>query len=149
MLASGLADDGAGPKFNKATLFSWLMFLVRSAVSENRSPSASDLQTFLAFFEDMRRSAGFDLQRSTHLVAGCAPASRLFAIYETRSSARVADVSSVILRDAVIWLTYQDISGARFAGLERLRAAFDHIDAGTEDDVLARRLIENGWGQLR
>ena len=144
----GLSEQHRGLKFNKATLFSWLIFLVRGTLSGNRGISSNDLGKFLESFEAMRESAA-DTKRSTYLVANCLPVSRLVSIYETRSSARVADVSSVILRDAVIWLAYQELSQESFAGLERLRGAFTSTEPPTEDDAFARRLLDNGWGQLR
>ncbi len=36
VLGSGLKRASWAPKFNKATLFSWLIFLARAAVSGNR-----------------------------------------------------------------------------------------------------------------
>jgi Protein of unknown function DUF262 len=148
-LGSGVKRAAWGPKFNKATLFSWLIFLVRASVAGNYSVLGSGLSEFLPSFEEMRRSVGIDAERASHLVAGCIPAARLFSMYDTRSAARVADVSSVILRDAVIWLAFRDFSQSTFPGFERLRGAFDRADPSTEDDVLARRLVENGWGELR
>jgi hypothetical protein len=149
VLGAALKRASYGPKFNKATLFSWLIFLVRAAVSGNHHAWNGELPGFLPSFEEMRRSAGMDPERGSHLVAGCIPAARIFSIYETRSSARVADVSSVILRDAAIWLAFQDFSKSTFPGMARLRGAFDPADASAEDDILTRRLVENGWGELR
>jgi len=143
------------PKFNKATLFSWLIFLVRGFLSGNLSQPDLDLEGFLSFFEKKSDMALFELEPEGRLVAGLAPAHRLFSIYEIRSSARVADVSSVILRDAVIWLVFEDFhsthqgeNATKLAGLKDLHAAFPSPQATVEDDVLARRLIECGWGNL-
>ena len=85
------------------------------------------------------------------------PADWLFNVYESRSSARVADVSSVLLRDATLWLVFADYVDKEVAGVGRpdidaIRNAFDEkSDMGQlllEDDLIARRLTENGWGRL-
>jgi hypothetical protein len=44
------------PKFNKATTFSWLIFLVRADLRAINEPSARDLAGFLPFFEQFRKS---------------------------------------------------------------------------------------------
>lgn len=144
------------PKFNKATLFSWLIFLVRGLLAGKTSGFDSSLSRFLSSFEEMRSLASIGAAQSERTIAEIAPAGRLFSIYETRSSARVADVSSVILRDAVLWLTFEDFwsSGlgrrdSLLKGLDHLHAAFPRGQKTFEDDVLARRLIEKGWGELR
>jgi hypothetical protein len=138
-------------KFNKATAFSWLMFLVRAKLHGHHLLSTQEFARFLKFFEKARGTAAHDPE-STRLFAGCAPGGRLFSIYESRSSARVADVSSVILRDAVIWLALEesDAPGVDLVaiGIKKIHRSFDSQDVITEDDLLARRLIENGWGKL-
>jgi hypothetical protein len=148
-LAAGTEGKRAQlPKFNKATLFSWLIFLVRADLSGN-SPRQDELRDFLDYFETMRNSAGHDTNAATHLVAGVAPAARLFAIYETRASARVADVSSVLLRDAILWLVFADFRPkAKLPQREVLQRALRQRQQLLEDDLVARKLIESGWGKL-
>jgi hypothetical protein len=135
-------------KFNKATFFSWLLFIVRGVLA-NDPISKSKLGDFLSFFEDLRNKSAYEPERANHLLAGCAPTSRLFSVYQTRSAARVADVSSVILRDAVIWLSYEEYAPVASSRLTRLHAAFSPGETSAEDDVLARRLIDAGWGNLQ
>ena len=135
-------------KFNKATFFSWLLFIVRGALASDPI-SKSALGGFLSFFEDLRDKSTYEPELANRLLAGCAPRSRLFSIYQTRSAARVADVSSVILRDAVIWLSYEEYAPVASGRLTRLHAAFSPTEASAEDDVLARRLIDSGWGNLQ
>lgn len=142
-------------KFNKATLFSWLIFLARALLAGDTSALNSNLPRFVYFFERRRAAAIFDTETSKQLIAQIAPADRLFSIYEIRSSARVADVSSVILRDAIIWLVFEEFWSTELLmknlpvkGLERLHAAFPRSQRTVEDDLLARRLIEQRWGDL-
>ena len=137
------------PKFNKAILFSWLIFLVRGFASGNAPTSNTELKEFLSFFEHIRNSAFHSSDSEDIIVNDHVPATRLFATYETRSSSRVADVSSAILRDAVIWLFFETFCASlsnrnrRLAGLEKLHEAFQPLRL-PEDDLLARRLIERG-----
>lgn len=143
------------PKFNKATLFTWLMFVVRARMCRYDSLTVKSFAPFLDFFEQTRNSAARDPDAISRLLADTAPAGRLFAIYENRSSARVADVSSVILRDAVVWLAFKefshfhpDLRPLESVGIARLLRSFDSQAAIAEDDVLAKRLIDGGWGHL-
>ena len=153
-----VGEDGPNrsfTKFNKATLFSWLIFLVRCATTGNIPASGSEIGHFLHYFERLRNRALHEHVpvSKAPLLAGRAPAFRLFATYETRSSARVADVSSVILRDSAIWLSYEDFCSAQtdarhLNGLRALHEAFDPSVRVLEDDMLARKLIDAGWGRF-
>jgi hypothetical protein len=148
LLGRGLSEYSAAPKFNKATLFSWLIFLVRNAMLGNHSLLSANLGEFLSSFEELRKRTLFDSGLSDRLIAGCIPAGRLVSIYDTRSSARVADVSSVILRDAAIWLAYYDYAGIRLHKVDDLVRSVNPVDGSVEDEALARKLLEVGWGCL-
>jgi hypothetical protein len=143
----------AVPKFNKATLFSWMMFVIRAEVREYNSLTSAEFALFLEFFETARRSVVRDPAFTSRVFRSGAHAARLFDIYDSRSSARVADVSSVILRDAVLWLTFEQFSQSRpdLSHLARINMGrvHDALRFDEEEDLFARHLIENGWGQLR
>ncbi len=60
-----------------------------------------------------------------------------------------------MLRDAVIWAVYEDYYMSKqvarepqLAGLAKLHEAFNNQPHVFEEDVLARKLIETGWGKL-
>jgi hypothetical protein len=153
--ASMARTEDPVPKFNKATLFSWLIFLVRGALAGSASGFDSSLSRFLTYFGATQSLADLDVEASRRVLAEVAPAGRLFSIYENRSSSRVADVSSVILRDAIIWLVYEDfwtIALSRkdpvLRGIDRLHKVFTQSAKMFEVDSLARRLIELRWGEL-
>jgi hypothetical protein len=142
------------PKFNKATTFSWLIFLVRPELQDIAEPSTQSLANFLSFFEQYRKGPSQWAEGLPLDISG-ASASHLIRIYENRSSSRVADVSSVILRDAVLWRMYDEFcaqSGSlrhlQPLGLGRLREAFGFDKDSSDDDVVARKLLELGWGHL-
>ena len=154
LLATSTRRESLTAKFNKATAFSWLIFLVRAKLHNYSPLSNRELSGFLSFFEETRGKAVHGAN-SMRLLANCAPVGRLFSIYESRSSARVADVSSVMLRDAIIWLAFEDFSIRRESGsalngigISKIHSSFDSQDTGTEGELLAKRLIESGWGEL-
>jgi hypothetical protein len=143
------------PKFNKATLFSWLMFLVRAKVSDYSSLSPDEFAGFLEFFETTRTGIVRDVEFSNRFVVGDIHVAFLFSVYENRSSSRVADVSSVILRDAVLWLMFENFAHSRptlqnlgRVGIARIHTALKSKGQRVEDEMLAKRLISQGWGQL-
>jgi hypothetical protein len=159
LLASAASDGSPGdlPKFNKATLFSWLIFVARGFLSAKPPLRSGDLKLFLSYFEKTRRQALHDPAASTRLLAHIAPAGRLFTIYETRASARVADVSSVLLRDAIIWLTFDDFWECMRLShdppfvphFKALQSAFvSRKSSLLEEEIVTRRLIEHGWASL-
>ncbi|OMV49852.1 hypothetical protein AQ790_00525 [Burkholderia pseudomallei] len=139
-------------KFNKATLSTWLLFVSRCLIRGYDWLSAAKLAGFIDYFENARILGSLQ----SDLIASLAPSEWLFNVYESRSSARVADVSSVLLRDATLWLVFDDYVAKEVADVTRpnidgIRNAFDgKSEAGQslEDDLIARRLTENGWGRL-
>jgi Protein of unknown function DUF262 len=143
----------SAPKFNKATLFSWLMFIVRANI-RGYPLRPERLGEFLNFFDDIRSSTSRGSTTDETFFARGVSATRLLITYESRSSARVADVSSVILRDAVLWLVLkyflQRITAERelaAIGVERILAALEASES-LGDDEFAKQLIASGWGEL-
>jgi hypothetical protein len=143
------------PKFNKATLFSWMMFIIRAQMCDY-SLQPSTFAQFLGFFEYTRASVVRDHEYGSRQFRSGTRAATLFDIYENRSSARVADVSSVILRDAVIWLTFEEFSQTHpdlghlaRVGINRLHHSLNSKNLADDEDLFARQLIEYGWGELR
>ncbi|HFT8011276.1 TPA: DUF262 domain-containing protein [Burkholderia cenocepacia] len=153
LFSDGRSYLNAEMKFNKATLSTWLLFVSRCLLRGYGWLSAVRLAEFIDYFEGARILGSLQ----SELIASLVPADWLFNVYESRSSARVADVSSVLLRDATLWLVFADYVDKEVAGVGRpdidaIRNAFDEkSDMGQlllEDDLIARRLTENGWGRL-
>jgi hypothetical protein len=131
------------------------VFVLRAEISGYTTLSSAEFALFLVYFEMTRTSVVRDRTYAGRTFRSGAPAARLFTIYESRSSARVSDVSSVILRDAVLWLTFEEFSQSRVGlshlgvvGIGRLHAALKTEYPFDDEDVFARRLIDHGWGQL-
>lgn len=132
-------------KLNKATALSWLIFASRLSRSANASPL--EFGNFICEFEILRRrsSKPDDLEKA---MENADWSNEAFAIYDDRSSARVGDVSSVVLRDFVIWIHYwekkqftdaygQDLNS------EQLRLLRKLLQAGLNIESIVEQL---GWG---
>lgn len=92
-------------RFNKATLYSWLIFIVRA----NEHLGKADLPVMPKLFGHYASTFWHNLQ-SIYFESGGQRSfwgdsrdRRLLQIFDDRATSRVADVSSVILRDLVIW----------------------------------------------
>lgn len=141
-----------GMRFNKATLTTWILFTVRCLMHEHRWMSPETFSKFIDYFEERRLLGSLQSDQIASLVQS----DWLFNVYQSRSSARVADVSSVLLRDATLWLVFHDfvvtLGGSKtIPEIKQLHRAFStDISSGQplEDDAVARRLMEIGWGQL-
>ncbi len=101
------AISGNRLRLNKATIHSWLWFFSEvQALSPDWKASVRPISTFVHTFEFGRhwvrrtdRTDEFDLgfQNPNRMA-------RVFAVFNDRASSRVADVSSVVLRDMMIWI---------------------------------------------
>jgi len=139
-------------KFNKATLSTWLLFITRCLIRDYEWMSAEIFANFIDYFENARILGSLQSEE----VASLVPSDWLFNVYGSRSTARVADVSSVLLRDATLWLVFHDFIASLDGSImspeiDQLRSAFapdSSTGQSPEDDLVARRLVENGWGRL-
>lgn len=87
-------------RLNKATFLSWLWFTTEYAAWFPEVAAPRAIAGALDAFEEVRR---FDLVPSD-LVAS------VLELYADRSTSRVSDVSSVLLREAALWYTYVSLS---------------------------------------
>jgi hypothetical protein len=98
-------------KLNKATAYSWMWFIACASIPPTRDRISHILADFLRYFEDVRASVekGGRLDAEYRLGERWLPqkfVSQLMMLYRNRASARVADISSVVTRDFVIWLVF-------------------------------------------
>lgn len=137
---------------NKASLFTWLVFLGRSRLA-GHDFNPFQLAAFFSYFEDDRRKV---LQPAPGSMAskGNVVKEALYRIYDDRSSARVSDVSSVVLRDAVIWYVFSEYATreefripTEKIHVHQLREAVETAQT-TSDDALAKELLAIRWGRL-
>jgi hypothetical protein len=97
-------------KYNKATLFSWLIFLSTLQSQSAARIHASSVSGFTVAFEEARVYAK-DLRASEHANGAFSAIPfdnqrKLLSLYHDRSTSRVADVASVLTRDAVLWIFF-------------------------------------------
>ena len=90
-LSEALRHSNSRVKFNKATFYSWLLFLAPQRI--NASLSSTLVSDFIDTFETYRtfHKPAPPLWRN------------MIAVYNNRASSRVADISSVLLRDLALW----------------------------------------------
>lgn len=88
-------------KLNKSTLYSWLYFVVSANIEYKVNLDEGLLAYFIDQFERLRKNElseiGHDGKFSRRFLG------TLIDIYDDRASSRVADISSVKLRDICLW----------------------------------------------
>lgn len=137
-------NSASGIRFNKATLFSWLVVCGR--LPANLDPLSGG--QFLSYFEDLRAK-----------VRAGAEDNPFVKLYSDRATSRVADVSSVLIRDFVIWFEFWRFSSQQHLALEStpetneiFRTAPTFFIQPVEPDLevfLTDFLAERHWGRLR
>lgn len=143
-------DTVRKPKFNKATLYSWLVFVVRGALlGAFDSNHSSYIGQFLTYFHLLGVESA---QRGD--VSSTYSALALIPIYEDRATSRVADVSSILLRDYAIWyafLEFSQLTGYNLPALANIEGRVRSIASSglLEPDALGRLIQGAGWGELK
>lgn len=143
------------PRFNKATLYSWLVFLVRGINSGNGLFNSRRVAEFMDHFERLRSQVSLGLLEDDEAKTSVAgrPLDWLLSVYEDRSTSRVADVSSIVLRDIVLWLLFSSFveatenERALHLPLAPLIAQLQS-DGTVDEDALAKGAIEAGWARV-
>jgi len=150
-LADVKQHEKLSPRFNKATLYSWLIFLARG-IGDGHSEIGNSawLASFMDFFVNVEIQAGLGFLDGPESSAKAL--SLLLPIYADRATSRVADVSSVVLRDSIIWLACCHYRAfLESASIEELlpeKLQFLAKVEKADDDAIARQLIDSGWGDL-
>jgi hypothetical protein len=152
----------AGVRFNKATLYSWLIFLIRAETELGKAGSRKLSELFATYAQEFW--ANLQSVQSTrspqHSLWQAGEVDRqLLTIYEDRATSRVADVSSVILRDLVIWIclpqflkrTHSESFGEMRMTLRSIadRAQAIHKTAAADkvaEEALERVALRREWG---
>jgi hypothetical protein len=149
-------------KYNKATLFSWLIFL---STLQSKSPARiheSTISDFTIAFEEARVRTK-DLRSIEHSedIFSAIPFEnqrQLLSLYNDRSTSRVADVSSVLTRDAVLWIFFcifcannkDQGNPLQYACMESLHEAVAALSVLREDagGVVEDLVLTPNWGCL-
>lgn len=95
-------------KHNKATLLSWILFFSRiSSKGDIKS-----LHAFLDHFEAVRQGSFTDTTLDERFGLSESPIAILLLLFTDRATSRVGDVSSILLRDFVLWYSWHEFSGS-------------------------------------
>jgi Protein of unknown function DUF262 len=124
-------------KFNKATLYSWLLFIIRANDELGPEFDGIVLSAFIRQFELMRD--GVLATKGDHQLQKIWTS--LVRIYNDRSTSRVGNVSSVIFRDLVLWIAYLGLGFEPKAPVkpnsqvERLKDSIEVLNITSNQDI--------------
>jgi hypothetical protein len=146
-----------GVKFNKATLYSWLCLFSRSFFASTSDSTINILSQFVNSFE-LHRSEWNSNEgtKSVDLKSESFPVYLLY-IFTDRSSLRVGDVSSVLLRDAVLAYclvaadhdsALSQIISPSFFNLYKNWNSLVSSDSIASENVLLEEADKIGWGTI-
>jgi len=101
----------ASPRFNKATAQTWLVFSACCLSSTTPRIGPKWFALFFNRFNEQRMHWPLDAEQQNPFLElddafGNNAGEALRHVYEDRSTSRVADISSVVLRDFVVWAHY-------------------------------------------
>lgn len=146
---------GGAVKLNKASLYSWLIFFVRG---DEWHLSACDLVDFFVQFEGEKKRFKSSISSSWGFWEGEYPTRTLrslMSIYLDRSSSRIADISSVILRDYCMWMIYFHLHNSSFEKCDLIyRVGLSTYDfeasrgAYVDEERALEIAEENAWGDF-
>lgn len=156
--ALGLATIDFMPfvRFNKATLFSWLCFIIEAQGPEISPIDPDLLGKYILFFEILRnRSKRIKNQQELFVEYKLGLLDeRLLNIFNDKASSRVSNVASVTNRDIILWIflfRFLEYRGDKL-GFDNSRtkiiAEFDSIPEDIEPDILIDEIIDRySWGE--
>lgn len=145
-------------KFNKATLYSWLCFIAEVQTASDALQS-HDMSRFVQGFEQRRSRSG------RHLFKGAEE--YLLDTFNDRARSRVSDVSSVLVRDLILWIyftgrvrafqtwTEREMVASMLKPHDRRAVMLDTsfpspVDDMSESDVALTvdHILATGWGEV-
>lgn len=145
---------GIVPKFNKSTLVTWLLFLARLTTNGLSWISPAVLHDFMHYFDARLRESldndeyAEDFQQSQVLLE----------MYRHRSSVKVDDVSSVVIRDAAVWILFcQHVSLINYyegltddmPALQKLQDVVSgSVSIFSSEEEVSKMILTSGWGAL-
>lgn len=148
-------------KFTKATLFSWLCFLVEIRKQGFTKTDKKFMGEFISYVEIMRNRHKYKLQNDMFLWTSefgefLEKNVSLISIFNQKASSGSTDVSAILLRDLIIWMFFLGYFNMNKMSLnldEKLFRLKNHLDSSnnreyyywTEEDLMF--LIETfQWG---
>lgn len=133
--------DDPGIRLNKATAHSWLLFAAR-AIANN--VVLADFDEYFGWFERARTS-----QRELPRPDLDDPTALALAVFNDRATARVNDVSSVVLRDSILWaLSPERGKASSTTPAELWQALCDADGPRSAEDLVLEATERVGWVAL-
>lgn len=131
-------------RLNKATLYSWLIFYCEACHKTTTHEEKFIKLPVISFFDNFYEIRGLDNSSRISIA--------LHNIFQDRSQSRVADTSSVKLRDFALWglfwsdfLTVYELGNTSFSDFGERMSELAENDA----DVLPIEIMDQlGWGSL-
>ncbi len=106
-------------RLTRATVHSWLLFLTRFESPFN-GESLEELTDFFIYFEQLRQAlVSGDPLPSREFSWDSSPLETILGhllVFNDRASSRVNDVSSVVLRDLVLWIVWTNLTRGELGG---------------------------------
>jgi hypothetical protein len=142
-------------KFNKATLFSWLLFTTRAFDFNRQHLNFKHFGDFIVDFELHRNNVKHsEFGLNLNLISRLPPKVQynLIVLYNLRVSSGSTDASSIIIRDIIIWLFYYDFSSMKGIDLyvdPELLSVYTSLKHNESDvNVLINHAVYNlNWGE--
>lgn len=136
-LSKALELSGSSVRFNKASFHSWVLFVISL---EQFSLPIERLANFISDFEMRRNNDELDFFARPKFKATTEGVKQAMTVFIDRSTSRVADTSSVILRDVVLHGLFYLYSDTYFDDpqIRKLAEQFSHLvnRASVSDDDL-------------
>lgn len=151
-LSDCLASRESPSKLNKATISSWLIFIYRAL---RIGVDVDSIMEFYSQFEYLRENHEYIIKKDaipngmTHVFL-----IKILQIYQDRASSRVADTSSVIFRDIILWAMYSSFHPDEIDSsvlLSDLHSSFYYLDSrsdqGVSEGSLSKVTRDLRWGE--
>lgn len=146
-----LISRDTSTKLNKSTIFSWLIFIYSA---KKRLGAKVALDGYFNYFESIRENV---ISSATFgaLPKGISKTAiyQTINVYQDRASSRVADVSSVVLRDLILWGLFS-ISNFHTQGSKKLAPMREHFLSALSgtggrslENTLSAVAVELQWGE--
>lgn len=140
LFASSRKHVSSPARFNKATLYSWLYFLVNAAATNILTPALTG--HFIGYFEARRTRQELGRPSNDWASASSRVPSPLLqealAVYNDRAAARVNDTSSVLARDIALWCAFlsfiQDRKISVPQDVEQFQSILNAVETAAHDD---------------
>ncbi|WP_206922934.1 DUF262 domain-containing protein [Alicyclobacillus suci] len=139
--------SGSPLKFNKATMYSWLLFVARFQPGQD-----PNIGKFIREFERLR--VQYKTSPLDYIPIGSSTAEALISVFNDRASSRVNDVTSVVARDLVLWVFYGNFSDTLYHLSSELQSNITEITHGLMalpihvdiDRAMYEIALQYGWG---